>query len=63
MTEVWPIRCASIRLHSRRSWEYNYIPCSLSNKGWHRQWFYLWIVGQEALPRSHVPSFDLGVPY
>jgi hypothetical protein len=44
--EVCPIGCASIYLRSGRSHEYITIPLSLSNKGWHKQWFYLWGAGQ-----------------
>jgi hypothetical protein len=52
MTEAWPIGCVSIRLSNGRSHKYILIPLSLSNKGWHQQWFYLRVVGQETLPGS-----------
>lgn len=39
--EAWSVGCTSICLCSERPHEYILIPLSLSNKGWHRQWFYL----------------------
>jgi hypothetical protein len=35
------MRCASIHLQSNRAGEYMSLRLSSSNKGWHRQWFYL----------------------
>jgi hypothetical protein len=36
-----PMGCASIHLRGRRSSEYMAVALSKSNKGWHKQWFYL----------------------
>ena len=47
---VEAIGCASIYLRNGRSREYIPVPLSLPNKGWHQQWFYLHVVGQETLP-------------
>jgi hypothetical protein len=49
MVEAWPIGCTSIRLCNGRSLEYISISLSLSKKGWHQQWFYLWVAVQETL--------------
>jgi hypothetical protein len=57
MIEAWPIGCTSIHLHNRRSCKYIMITLSLSNKGWHQQWFYLWGAGPQ------LPGFDLGIPF
>jgi hypothetical protein len=47
----------------RKVCEYILITLSLSNKGWHQQWFYLWGAGHETLPRPQLPGFDLGLPF
>ena len=36
-----PMGCASIHLRGNRSLEYLSILLSMSNKGWHKLWFYL----------------------
>jgi hypothetical protein len=36
-----PIGCASIHLRGRRAYKYMATALSKSNKGWHKQWFYL----------------------
>jgi hypothetical protein len=36
-----PIGCASIHLRGRRAYEYMATTLLKSNKGWHKQWFYL----------------------
>jgi hypothetical protein len=36
-----PMGCASIHLQSNRAREYMSLRLSSSNKGWHKQWFYL----------------------
>jgi hypothetical protein len=36
-----PMGCSSIHLRSNRTGEYMSLWLSSSNKGWHKQWFYL----------------------
>jgi hypothetical protein len=38
---MMPIGCASIRLRGNRAAQYMSLPLTTSNKGWHKQWFYL----------------------